>query len=337
MFAAAGQVLMNNTDKPRTLIVVIPTYNDWEALTRLLDALDLALKGLDWNIRLLLIDDGSDVEPPLERLGCSRKSIDGVAVLTLRRNLGHQRAIATALAWVEANTRCEALVVMDGDGEDSPDDVRLLIASYEKTGGRAIVFAARRRRSEGALFQFFYHLYRGLHWALTGVGVQVGNFSLIPRAQLRRLVVVSDLWNHYAAAVFKARFTTALVPTARARRLGGRAKMNFTQLVVHGLSAISVFGDRVGVRLLIAAAVSSVVILGGLFAALTSNTSQQTGSWTLAIAAAMTTYMALNFLVAVTLFAFGVLGSRDAAAFLPARDYSWFVDSMDVLWSRDER
>ena len=90
---------------------------------------------------------------------------------------------------------------------------------------------------------------------LTGIPVRVGNFSVIPAAQLRRLVVVSELWNHYAAAVFKARTPKATVPTARAPRLAGRSRMNFVDLVTHGLSALSVHSELIGVRLLVVAAV----------------------------------------------------------------------------------
>ena len=90
------------------------------------------------------------------------------------------------------------------------------------------------------------------HRVLTGHGVRVGNFSVIPRERLSCLVATSELWNHYAAAAFPSRQPYATVPTRRADRLDGRSKMNFVALVIHGLSAISVYSDAIGVRLLIA-------------------------------------------------------------------------------------
>ena len=80
----------------------------------------------------------------------------------------------------------------------------------------------------------------------------MGNFSVIPRERLASLVVVSELWNHYAAAAMRSRQPFCTIPTRRAERLDGESKMNFVGLVVHGLSAISVYSDIVGVRLLIA-------------------------------------------------------------------------------------
>ena len=101
-------------------------------------------------------------------------------------------------------------------------------------GGTRVVFAERTKRSESFAFRFFYALYRWLHLLLTGVAVRVGNFSAMPYSLLRRLVAVSELWNHYAAAVFKSRLPYRLLPTQRANRLAGRPQMNFVALVIHG-------------------------------------------------------------------------------------------------------
>jgi hypothetical protein len=198
---------------------------------------------------------------------------------------------------------------MDGDGEDSPTDIRRLIECYDSNGAKRVVFALRQRRSEGALFQVFYQIYRAIHWLLTGVSVRIGNFSLIPSSHLHRLVVVSDIWNHYAAGVVKARVPIAHVPTSRASRLTGRPKMNFTSLVVHGLSAISVFRDRLGVRLLVAASSVTVLILLGLFSFgfvhLQAGATWPRGSVLLAVAGVA--YLIVNLFISLTLFAFDVL------------------------------
>lgn len=323
-------------DENRLLVVLVPVYDDWEALTRVVEALDQSLKGLAWRFRVLVVDDGSTGAGPPASLRAPRDSIGGIDVLQLRRNLGHQRAIAVGLAWLEANLPCAGVVVMDGDGEDAPGDVPRLVTRFEETGGDQVIFAARLRRSEGPLFQAFYHLYRLVHRVLTGISVRVGNFSLLPWPLLRRLVVVSDLWNHYAAAVFKARLPMSTVPTQRARRLGGRPKTNFTALVVHGMSAISVFSDRIGVRLLIAAGGLSVVAVGvllGLSAATLAGVVPASAG--LLAGAALVLVLLLQVIFGVTLFAFGVLGSRDTASFLPVRDYAYFVDRRTTLWTRD--
>lgn len=227
---------------------MIPNFNDWEPLAIVLEQLDAALARVPAAVRVLVVDDAStrSSETVLSEL----KHIEGVSILPLRRNLGHQRAIAIGLAYVEQHVACDAVLVMDGDGEDAPADVPRLIEAART--GSEVVFAERTRRAEGAVFRALYLCYRGAHRLLTGRGVRVGNFSIVPRAALHRLVAVSELWNHYAAAVFRSRIPYRTLPTSRRKRVAGKSHMNFVALVTHGLSAMAVQVDVIGVRLLVA-------------------------------------------------------------------------------------
>src|SRR5687767_2692176 len=219
------------------LVIVSPVFDDWDAVGALLPALDRELAAAGATARVMLINDGSVQLPPPTLVASPLHAIREVRVLSLRRNLGHQRALAVGLAFIYDQMPCEAVVVMDADGEDDPRDIQRLLAEAERQRGQAIIFARRMRRSEGIVFTALYRAYRTAHYALTGIRVQVGNFSVVPYPLLRRLVVMSDLWNHYAAAVFQSRIAYGMVPTARTKRLAGRSRMNFVALVAHGLSA----------------------------------------------------------------------------------------------------
>src|ERR1039458_7604798 len=113
---------------------------------------------------------------------------------------------------------------MDADGEDRPADIRVLAEKFHQDGQRSIVFAARAKRLERVMFRFLYHVYRLLHWSPTGDSVRVGNFSIIPFESLGRLVVVPEIWNHYAAAVIRSRLRFESIPIARGKRLSGDRK-----------------------------------------------------------------------------------------------------------------
>jgi polyisoprenyl-phosphate glycosyltransferase len=80
------------------------------------------------------------------------------------------------------------------------------------------------------------------------------------------LVVVSELWNHYAAAALKARLPYVTVPTHRAGRLSGRSRMNFIGLVTHGLGALSVESETIGVRMLVVSLVLMSCLVSALLA-----------------------------------------------------------------------
>lgn len=243
----------------------MPIYNDWEALFQLLPLLDRELANAGYRAEVVLIDDGSTLPGP-SRLPFSLQAITAVDVVSLKRNLGHQRAIAVGLSDIQETHPHRSVVIMDADGEDKPTDVPRLIDACTAHNFDKVVFAARLKRSEGPLFTSFYHLYRLLHFLLTGVSVRVGNFSIIPPEALRRLVAVSEIWNHYAAAVHKAKLPFGEIPTERGRRLGGSPSMDLVSLVVHGLSAMAVFGDRIAVRLLIVVSTATAVTLVALAA-----------------------------------------------------------------------
>jgi glycosyltransferase involved in cell wall biosynthesis len=274
----------------------------------------------------LLVDDGSNEPAPETWTSTAWSSFQRVDVLTLRRNLGHQRALAVGLCHVEANIPCRAVLVMDGDGEDAPLDIPRLLDRLEREQYAKIVFAERTKRSESTVFRIFYHLYRLLHVFLTGISVRVGNFSVTPIGQLRRLVAVSDLWNHYAAAIFKARLPFVMLPTERAQRLAGQSRMNFVALVIHGLSAISVFSDRVGARLLIAASVmfgGSLVTLG-IMAILKALLDWSAPFW-LMMGGLAALLISTQIFTLLAIFVFVTLGGREGSSFLPLRDYVYFI------------
>ena len=319
------------------LVVLVPVFNDWEALGRVVPELDRVLDSQSQESYLLLVDDGSSVPRPREFLeGQPLLSIREIEHLRLRRNLGHQRAIAVGLAYVHAHVPCKSVLVMDGDGEDRPSDVPALLRKVEECGHGHIVFAERTRRSEGLVFTFFYHLYRFLHRLLTGYSVRVGNFSVVPGHYLEHLVVASELWSHYAASVFRSAIPYVTVPAPRGVRVSGRSHMNFVGLAVHGLSAISLYADIVGVRLLMAASGCVLVLLAalGVVVGVRLFTDRAVPGWA-TYATGILTVLLVQILLACLALVVLILGGRVRPGFLPVRDHVYFISHSTKLSLRD--
>jgi hypothetical protein len=320
-------------------VILIPLFNDWETFAKLVVRIDNVLSARGREADILIVDDASVVDPDPGSICGPYRAVRRIDVLRLRRNLGHQRAIAVGLTHIHEQTMPDrsAVVVMDGDGEDAPEDVPRLLDRMEAEGGRVIVFAERTRRSESLVFQTFYFLYRHLHYLLTSVRVRVGNFSAIPPRRLESLVAVSELWNHYAAAAFHSRQPYCTIPTQRALRLGGRSSMNFVALVAHGLSAIAVYREVVGVRLLVLAIILAVGALLVLAVAvvLSLATMLAIPGWA-TTATGILLVVLLQAMMLSLVFCFVILGDRNSSPFLPLRDHMYFIAGTRTLYARPD-
>lgn len=308
----------------RAVTVVMPVYDDWATVVTLLQRLDDEFERRGIKGDVLLVDDGSTEAAPshISRL----RAIRSLTVLELRRNLGHQRALCVALTHAHATGVQGPLIIMDADGEDDPADVARLLDEYARREGRVAVFAARAKRAERLLFRTLYRGYQLLHRLLVGRGVRVGNFSVLPPSFLDTLTVSSDLWNHYAATVFRAKLPVALLSVDRAQRIGGHSRMSLADLALHGLSAMSVYSDIIGVRMLFASAALIVLALVGFAGAVVAGLGMNMAVTQPAVSAAtLLVVVLLQLLLLSLVFCFILLRGRSGTGFLPLRDCQYFI------------
>jgi glycosyltransferase involved in cell wall biosynthesis len=314
----------------------MPVRDDWLSASELIRSIDRAISSAACIVEILLVDDGSLQTYDSDNFQNDFSVVREIRILRLRRNLGHQRAIAIGLAHVQETTTCDAVLVMDSDGEDTAEGVLRLLNAYTDVHGTKAIFAERRRRSESLVFRSFYRLYRVLHRGLTGVSVRVGNFSILPSKDLNTLVAMSELWNHYAAAVFRSKLPLAMIPIPRGTRIAGSSRMNFVDLVSHGLSAISVFGDIVGVRLLIGSVTGFLLAGVGivLVAIIRIFTNRAIPGWATYATGALAIIM-IQFITIAASFTFFVLFSRTNLGFVPVRDYLLFVEEAVSIYCHE--
>jgi glycosyltransferase involved in cell wall biosynthesis len=245
----------------QSIVIVTPVFNDWKSFFHLLHAIDDCVCTWKVQVRVIAVDDGS-TENSLLSLG-NLEYIDRVEVVSLVCNLGHQRAIAVGLCEAFHQEGFDAVIVMDCDGEDAPEAIDSLLQAFRENSNRIIV-AQRGKRSETVSFRVFYLMYRTLFWGLTGRVIDFGNFCLIPQPLLQRVVYLPDIWNNLAAALTKSRSPLYKVRINRGRRYAGQSKMNLISLIIHGLSAVSVYSDVVFVRVAILFTILSVLVATGI-------------------------------------------------------------------------
>jgi glycosyltransferase involved in cell wall biosynthesis len=314
----------------KRLAVVTPVLDDWRSFSVLVKQIaDQVARDVEW-VEIIAVDDGSveNFDPATIPL----PGVDAVRVVRLALNLGHQRAIAVGLVTVSSRKDLDGVIVMDSDGEDRPEEIPLLLEAARLSPDQ-VILAHRARRSESAMFKLGYGAYKFFFRMLTGRGISFGNFSLLPIDAVRRLVHMPELWNNLPAAIMRSRLRFTSVHTVRGMRFDGHSKMNFAGLVIHGLSAMSVYTDFVFVRVLLAAA--SVSVLS--FMAICVVLAVRLGT-TLAIPGWATTvfgdlviilFQAMLTIVATSLM---VLAGRSARPIVPVTDAPVYIQSVtDVM------
>jgi glycosyltransferase involved in cell wall biosynthesis len=234
--------------------VVMPIYEDEEASTRLFRELFAEYGD---RVYVVAVDDGS-IQQPVHIEALQSTGLNGV-VIQLKRNVGHQRAIAIGINYVVDHfPDMPCTVVMDSDGEDTPQSIKQLVAPMQSPKIDVVV-AQRKSRVETLRFKTFYLIYKLLFQFLTGRKISFGNFMALKPAALKRLAAMQELWMHVASCVLTSKLRVQTLPIDRGPRYAGKSKMNFVGLALHGFRALMVFAEDVLVRVGIICAFVAVI------------------------------------------------------------------------------
>jgi polyisoprenyl-phosphate glycosyltransferase len=317
---------MTVAGSPFRLGLVTPVFNDWASFAILMHQISQSYRRDFAEFEVMAIDDGS-TEPaePMDAIVGGKSCIRSISVVELATNLGHQRAIAIGLVIMARRTDVDAVLVMDSDGEDRPEEIANLIEAARANPG-AIILAERSKRSESIGFKVGYFFYRLLFRILTGQRVSSGNFSIIPFSSLCGVTHTPTLWNNLPATLIRSRYKLVGVPTVRGERYAGRSKMNLISLITHGLSGIAVYVDVIFVRLLVASfaliAFAATAILAAFGYKMFTNFA--TPGWATTVISAFIIIMlqAAIFMVGTTLV---LLAGRSQYPMVPALDWTRFV------------
>ncbi len=235
-------------NQKKNIYCLTPVYNDWDSFAVLIqEILQLKQNLCSYNFFVIAVNDGS-TEDLTENF--DYKSIP-TTILNLKINIGHQRAIAVGLQYIYNEVSdYDFVVVMDSDGEDKPEDIKDLINKASSENEKKIIFAQRKKRQESTFFKVGYFFYKYLFYFLTGQKISFGNFSIIPKKLLSKVVHQNNIWNHYSGGIIQSKIPFEKVLLDRGKRYKGVSKMNFNSLIIHGLSSIAVYFDFLSLRIL---------------------------------------------------------------------------------------
>ena len=220
------------------LKVLIPLYNDWQSLIKLLENIDNQINNIGEIISIVVVNDGSTEKKPNNFPSYSR--INSIKVINLKENVGHARSIAIGLKYIFENEDFDYIIPMDSDGEDRPDEINDLIKKIEPQSDIPIV-CERIKRSEGIFFKICYFLHKLITFTFTGQSIRFGNFTCLPKELVKKIINEKATWSSFSGALSKISKIKIGVPSERGSRYFGPSKMSFKNLIIHSLAIMAVF------------------------------------------------------------------------------------------------
>ena len=225
--------------------ILIPVYNDFQSLSKLLDDINSTISNSDKNFSVIIINDASTDK---EEITISDKEkISSIKIINMKTNNGHARGIAAGLKYIFENEVFDYVIPMDGDGEDRPEEILKFIELLKHEPNKPIV-GERIKRSEGIIFKISYIIHKLITFIFTGHSIKFGNFTCLPKSTLEKMINEKATWSSFSGSLTKLEKNRSTIPSIRGSRYFGPSKMSFYNLIKHSLSIIAVFKINVIIR-----------------------------------------------------------------------------------------
>ena len=218
--------------------ILIPVYNGWKSVFKLLENINSEVSTLDAEFSVIIINDASTENRP-EFLN-DLDNLKSIQVINMKENKGHARCNAVGLKYISEKEDFDYVIPMDGDGEDRPEELSLLIEKIKEYPD-TVITANRVKRSEGLIFKFCYLAHKYLTLVFTGQTIKYGNYTCLPKFIVNKMINEPATWSSFSGSLAKITKDKKSIPSDRGTRYFGSSKMSFINLLKHSLSIIAVF------------------------------------------------------------------------------------------------
>ena len=225
--------------------ILIPVYNDWQSVFKLLENINLQVSTLSNEFSVIIVNDATTDDRP--EFSVDIANLKSVQIINMKENRGHARCNAAGLKFIHEKKDFDYIIPMDGDGEDRPEELSLLIKKIKDYPG-IVITADRVKRSEGFMFKFCYLAHKYLTLVFTGKTIKYGNYTCLPKSVVDKMVNESATWSSFSGSLAKITKDRTSIPSERGTRYFGPSKMNFINLLKHSLSIIAVFKATLLIR-----------------------------------------------------------------------------------------
>jgi len=166
--------------------VVVPIYNEVESLPHLIEAIATSLNSTGLSYELICVDDGSQ-DGSAELLKEQAIARPNLRAVLLRRNYGQTAAMAAGFNYAQGR----AIVTLDGDLQNDPADIPMLLAKLEE--GYDLVSGWRKNRQDAAVTRLLPS--KIANWLIgQTTGVKIHDYGCSLKAYRSELVADMNLY-----------------------------------------------------------------------------------------------------------------------------------------------
>ena len=225
--------------------ILIPVYNDWQSVFKLLENINLEVSSLGHEFSVIIVNDASTETRP--EINLNLDNLNSIKIINMKENQGHARCNAAGLKHIFENEEFDYVIPMDGDGEDRPEEIKQLIDNLNYNPDKPIV-GERIKRSEGIFFKFCYLAHKIITSTFTGQSIKYGNYTCLPKSIVEKMINEKATWSSFSGSLAKVAKHRATIPSERGTRYFSPSKMSFKNLLIHSLSIVGVFKVHVLIR-----------------------------------------------------------------------------------------
>lgn len=225
-----------------TLYLVVPCYNEEEALPETVRVLTAKLNALmeqgaiGPESRMLLVNDGSK-DNTWGLMNTFYEQNPLVCLINLSRNRGHQNALLAGL--MTAKEKADAVISLDADLQDDVDAIDRMVEKWNE--GADIVYGVRSSRETDTAFK--RGTAQGYYKVLSKMGVETvynhADFRLMTKRALNALAEYKEVNLYLRGLVPMLGFKTDTVEYERRERTAGKSKYPLGKMIGLALEGIT--------------------------------------------------------------------------------------------------
>jgi len=243
--------------KIKNIYLLIPLYNDWISLKKLLFKINKNVKNIKANFNILVVNDCSSQK--FKRSKYKFDNLKSIKIINLKKNIGHDRAIALGLNVLFKKKSFDYVITMDSDGEDNPIYIKSLINKIDDDKNLIIV-TKRKQRSVSMLFNILYYLHLTILYTFVSKWINFGGYNCLSKDAVKNLIKERTLWGNYSATIANSNKKIKYLETDRSKRYHGPSQMNYFKLFLHSLSILAVFKKIIIIRILLLSLLNLMII-----------------------------------------------------------------------------